>query len=119
MIKGVGVDLVDVTRFERTIARTPRLVERLFAETERQGNARTLAGRFAAKEAFIKAVGNPSGMRWHEVQIHKDALGKPNILVSGGVAAITAAAGIDRFHLSITHDGTMACAFVVAEGGLE
>ena len=109
--------MVDVTRFERTLARTPRLVERLFAESERVGNARTLAGRFAAKEAFIKAVGDPRGMRWHEVQISKDELGKPNILVSGGVADITAASGIERFHVSITHDGTMACAFVVAEGG--
>ncbi len=114
-IIGIGVDLVDVARFERSLAKTPRLLERLFAETERSGSSRSLAGRFAAKEAFIKAVGDPRGMRWHEVVIAKDALGKPSIAASGGVAKILSAAGIDKLHLSITHDGAMACAMVVAE----
>ena len=116
MIIGVGVDAVDLARFERAISRTPRLVERLFTVAERTGSAKTLAGRFAAKEAFIKSVGDPRGMNWQEVAVEKDALGKPGISVSGATAKITDAAGIDKFHLSITHDGGMAIAFVVAEG---
>jgi holo-[acyl-carrier protein] synthase len=116
MIVGVGVDAVDLARFERAIAKTPRLIERLFTTDERIGSARTLAGRFAAKEAFIKAVGDPRGMNWQEVSVDKDALGKPGLSVSGATAKITDAAGIDKFHLSITHDGGMAIAFVVAEG---
>ena len=116
MIIGVGVDAVDLSRFERAISKTPRLIERLFTAHERIGSARTLAGRFAAKEAFIKSVGDPRGMNWQEVSVDKDALGKPSISVSGATARITGAAGIDKFHLSITHDGGMAIAFVVAEG---
>jgi holo-[acyl-carrier protein] synthase len=116
MIIGVGVDAVDLARFERSIAKTPRLVERLFTSDERIGSPRTLAGRFAAKEAFIKSVGDPRGMNWQEVSVEKDALGKPSLAVSGATAKITDAAGIDKFHLSITHDGGMAIAFVVAEG---
>lgn len=119
MIIGVGVDAVDLSRFERAISKTPRLIERLFTTDERLGSARTLAGRFAAKEAFIKSVGDPRGMNWQEVSIGKDALGKPSILVSGATAKITNAAGIDKFHVSITHDGGMAIAFVVAEGRKE
>jgi len=116
MIIGVGVDAVDLNRFERAILKTPRLIERLFTKDERLGSARTLAGRFAAKEAFIKSVGDPRGMNWQEVSVDKDALGKPSISVSGATAEIAGAAGIDKFHLSITHDGGMAIAFVVAEG---
>lgn len=119
MILGIGVDLVDIARFESKLADTPNLAARLFADVEladAAGSAQKLAGKFAAKEAFVKAVGNPVGMNWHDVRVAKDALGKPSIVVSGEVARITAAAGIDRFHLSITHDGGMACAFVVAEG---
>jgi holo-[acyl-carrier protein] synthase len=116
MIIGVGVDLVEIARFQRTIERTPAFITRVFAEAERQGSAQTLAGKFAAKEAFIKALGDSAGLAWHEVQVVKNAAGKPSLEVSGQVAEITRAAGIEKFHLSITHDAGMACAFVVAEG---
>lgn len=115
MIVGVGIDAVELARFERAITRTPRLIERLFVASEQTGSVRSLAGRFAAKEAFIKAVGSPSGMKWHEVVVGKEPSGRPVITVSGGTAITTAAAGIDKFHLSITHDGAMAMAYVVAE----
>jgi len=57
MIIGVGIDLVDLARFERAVTKTPKLLERLFVETEREVSMTSLAGRFAAKEAFVKALG--------------------------------------------------------------
>ncbi|MEY4311085.1 MAG: hypothetical protein RLZ71_1011 [Actinomycetota bacterium] len=115
MIIGVGVDLVDLARFERAITRTPRLIERLFTAGERTGSMRTLAGRFAAKEAMIKAVGDPRGMRWHEVEVLKDSIGKPTLATHGATAKIADAAGINAWHVSISHDGGKAVAVVVAE----
>ena len=116
MILGVGVDMVGLERFERALTRTPKLLERLFDESERNAPVRTLAGRFAAKEAFIKAVGDPRGLRWTEVRIGADSVGKPHIHTTGATANLIAERGISSFHLSITHDAGLACAFVVAEG---
>ncbi len=118
MIVGVGVDLVDLQRFEQTLANTPKMVERLFAECEREGSVQTLAGRFAAKEAFIKAVGNSLGMNWHDVFLTYDQNGKPSLNTAGETDRLVKEAGIQRFHVSISHDGGKAIAFVVAEGGV-
>lgn len=116
MIVGVGVDLVDVARFSRAVDRTPRLLERLFAESERDRPLRSLAARFAAKEALIKAVGHSSGFRWHDMRVVSDEERNPGFEVSGGVAEALAAIGASRVHLSLSHDGGHAMAFVVAEG---
>jgi holo-[acyl-carrier protein] synthase len=115
MIVGIGVDLVDVPRFVRSIERTPGLLDRLFAESERGLPARSLAARFAAKEALIKAFGDASGFRWHDMQIVSDADGKPSFRLTGQVAETAARLGAAAIHLSMTHDGDSACAFVVAE----
>lgn len=115
MIVGVGVDLVDLARFERAITKTPELVEKIFAESERSGSVETLAGKFAAKEALVKAVGDPSGLQWHEVLVSKDALGKPSLSTVGSTASFVADRGINSLHLSISHDAGSAIAFVVAE----
>jgi holo-[acyl-carrier protein] synthase len=115
-ILGVGVDLVDINRFERALTRTPRLAQRLFTENEAQASARTLAGRFAAKEALVKALGGGTGLKWIELQVSKNQAGRPVILASGQSAVTIAQAGVKRLQLSISHDGGIACAFVVAEG---
>ena len=73
MIAGIGIDVVDILRFERSIARTPRLIDRLFAESERDRPARSLAARFAAKEALIKALGGHAVIRWHDMQVVQDS----------------------------------------------
>ncbi len=114
-ILGVGIDLVDISRFERALKRAPRLAERLFAENEAQASSRTLAGRFAAKEALVKALGSPQGLRWSELQVSKNQNGRPVFLASGQSAVTLARAGVVRLQLSISHDGGIACAFVVAE----
>lgn len=115
MVVGVGVDLVDITRFEEQVAKAPGLLERLFTATERDASMQTVAGRFAAKEALIKALGGSDGVSWQEVEITKNASGKPEITTTGATAQAVADAGVSKLHLSISHDGGMAIAMVVAE----
>ncbi|WP_144121796.1 MULTISPECIES: holo-ACP synthase [Catellatospora] len=124
MIVSVGNDVVLVDRFAQALRRTPNLTERLFTEAERttrSGNPRSpesLAARFAAKEAVAKALGAPAGMQWHDCEIVVDADGRPWLTVSGTVAAVAAERGVERWHLSLSHDGGIASAVVIAEAGL-
>ena len=115
MIVGIGVDLVDLARFERAVDRTPRLRDRLFAETERSKPLRSLAGRFAAKEALIKALGSSDGIHWLDITVSNDAEGDPRFELSGETADVIAARGITSLHLSMSHDAGAAIAFVIAE----
>jgi holo-[acyl-carrier protein] synthase len=114
-IVGVGVDVVDLARFERALDRTPRLRDRLFTPDEGVLPVRSLASRFAAKEALLKALGDTSGARWHDMRVVSDAEGNPDLVVSGRVAEIAAARGIATLHVSLSHDAGVAIAFVVAE----
>lgn len=116
MIIGIGVDVVDIERFGRQLQRTPGLVARLFVPTERELPTRSLAARFAAKEAVAKALGAPAGMNWQDCCIAVDAAGVPSVEVCGTVAAAAARRGISAWHLSLSHDGGLATAMVVAEG---
>jgi holo-[acyl-carrier protein] synthase len=116
VIIGVGVDVVDVARFEETLARTPGVAERLFTETERGLPTPSLAARFAAKEALAKALAAPGGMRWQDAEIARGPQGEPVIVVTGTVADVARAKGVTAWHLSLSHDGGLAVAFVVAEG---
>ncbi|PTL73072.1 holo-ACP synthase [Rathayibacter caricis DSM 15933] len=115
MIVGIGVDVVDLARFGRAIDRTPRLRDRLFAASERDLPIASLAGRFAAKEAFIKALGDSAGARWHDMVVERDEHGNPSFALHGAARAAADARGITRVHLSMSHDAGIATAFVVAE----
>ena len=120
MIVGIGVDLVDIARFERGLIRTPALRARLFAESEqaRDGKPmplRSLAGRFAAKEALIKALGDSSGVQWHDMRVINDDLGNPGFELFESTKAIADGRGITAIHLSMSHDAGLAIAYVVAE----
>ncbi|GAA0515168.1 holo-[acyl-carrier-protein] synthase [Paractinoplanes deccanensis] len=121
MIVAVGIDVVLVERFARALERTPLLGVRLFTEDERMTgsgsprSAESLAARFAAKEAVAKALGAPAGLRWHDCEIVADPDGRPWLTVSGTVAAAATERGINRWHLSLSHDGGIASAMVVAE----
>lgn len=116
MIVGVGVDLVDVARFDQAIKNTPKLISRLFTDSEKDLVLNSLAARFAAKEALMKAVGKAAGLSFQEVEVVKDKFGKPGFALSGESAKTVAASGIANLHLSISHDGQMAIAYVIAEG---
>ena len=112
---GVGIDVVDIARLGRALDRTPRLAERLFTDGERPLPTRSLAARFAAKEAVAKALGAPGGLRWRDAEVLRAASGRPLLAVHGGVAQEARAQGITHWHLSLSHDGGLATAVVVAE----
>lgn len=116
MIIGIGVDLVDIGRFEETLRRTPALADRLFAESERDLPPRSLAASFAAKEAVAKALGAPPGLSWTDVEVIRDARGCPRLEIRGTVADAARQRGIRRWHVSLSHDAGMSIAMVVAEG---
>ncbi len=115
-VVGVGVDLVVVSRFTATLQRTPNLAARLFRAEELDAAPSTVAGRFAAKEAIAKALGAPSGLAWTDAVVRRTDAGQPYFVVAGTVAQRARELGIERFHLSISHDGDFATAMVVAEG---
>jgi holo-[acyl-carrier protein] synthase len=115
VIIGIGVDVVDLARFERAIDRTPALRDRIFTEAERALPLHSLAGRFAAKEALIKAIGDSTGVRWHDMEVVSNELGNPSFVLHNAVAGITEVLGIGRIHLSMSHDGGIAIAYVVVE----
>ncbi len=115
MIVGVGIDVVDVARFTETLTRTPRLRDRLFTAAERELPPASLAARFAAKEAVAKALGAPVGLRWTDVTVVRGPDGAPSLDATGTVAARAEALGVDRFHVSLSHDAGIASAVVIAE----
>ena len=115
-IVGVGVDVVEVERLERALARTPSLAASLFTTGEREAaRAESLAARFAAKEAVAKALGAPGGLRWVDAEVVREPGGRPRLVLHGGVAEEARAQGISTWHLSLSHDGGIATAVVVAE----
>lgn len=115
MIVGVGTDLCVVARFEAMLERRPGLAERLLTPAELSLSIQSQAARFAAKEAFAKALGSPGGMRWLDCEVTNSDAGQPHFLISGTVAARVAELGIGKVHLSISHDGGFATALVVCE----
>ncbi|MDT7537928.1 MAG: holo-[acyl-carrier protein] synthase [Actinomycetota bacterium] len=116
MIVGVGVDVVDIERFGQSLERTPGLEARLFTDHERTSTGlASLAARFAAKEAVAKALGAPGNLRWTDAEVVSEESGRPVLQLTGGVAAAATALGIRTWHLSLSHDGGIATAFVVAE----
>jgi holo-[acyl-carrier protein] synthase len=116
MIVGIGVDIAEISRVTEALRRTPALAGRLFAQGERNGPAASLAAAFAAKEAVAKVLGAPAGLRWTDVEIVHNPVGRPLLQVSGTVADAATRLGIRTWHLSLSHDGGMCVAMVVAEG---
>lgn len=116
MILGIGVDTVDIERFGRALSRTPRLRERLFTEGERVLSTASLAARFAAKEALIKAMGGSGQSSWLEMEVVADSHRAPRFRLVGNAATLASSLGVTNLQLSLAHDGGQAIAFVVAEG---
>ncbi len=112
MIDGVGIDVVDIDRFKQSLERTPALESKLFTEAERVNSTQSLAARFAAKEALVKALNAESGILWHEAEVMSLEGGKPAFIFYGAVAALVDGA---KVHLSISHDAGIATAIVIVE----
>lgn len=119
MIRGIGIDTVQIDRFERQLARTPALVDRLFVGEERGLGVRSLAARFAAKEALIKALGGSAGLSWQDMEVRRGAERAPYFLRTAALERALHVRGAHRIHLSLTHDAGVATAFVVVESDLE
>jgi holo-[acyl-carrier protein] synthase len=117
VIVGVGIDVVDIERFTRILARRPGLATRLFTSVERGLPVASLAARFAAKEAVAKALGAPAGLAWQDCEVVTAASGRPRLVLRGAVAAAAAAAGVQTWHVSLSHDAGIASAVVLAESG--
>ena len=115
VIIGVGVDVVDVARFTEAMRRTPGLVGRLFTDAEQRLPAASLAARFAAKEALAKALGAGGGMAWTDAEVRVDDVGRPSLAITGTVLARADSLGVTRWHISLSHDGGIAAATVIAE----
>src|SRR5213080_2697936 len=122
VILGVGIDVVPVERFAESLSRTPSLADRLFTAAEQvtaSGAPRTaesLAARFAAKEALAKSLGAGGGMEWTDAEVLVDDAGRPSLSITGTVQARASALGVTRLHVSLSHDGGIASATVIAEG---
>jgi holo-[acyl-carrier protein] synthase len=120
-IVGVGIDVVPVDRFAATLARTPSMLDRLFTTAEqrtRSGvprSAESLAARFAAKEALAKSLGAGGGMEWTDAEVVVDDAGRPSLSITGTVQTRADALGVTRLHVSLSHDGGIASATVIAE----
>ena len=125
MIAGIGVDLVSIPRLAALLGRRgDAAVSRFFtaAEAERcrasKSALESFAARFAAKEAFFKALGTGWGLggRWTEVEVVSAPSGAPGLRLSGRAAEAAAERGVVRIHLSLTHTDDTAAAFVILEG---
>ena len=114
-IVGIGVDVVDLVRFAASLERTPTLRDRLFTAAEADLPLESLAGRFAAKEALAKAMRAPSGLSWQDFEVVNDSRGAPEFVLHGAAPERLSSLGILTVHLSISHDTTVATAFVVTE----
>ena len=124
-ISGLGNDLVRIGRFRRFVEDNKQaLLERIFTAGElayslpKADPASHLAARFAAKEAFLKALGLGlrCGIKWREVQVVRNDLGQPAIVLSGRAEELFRDRGHKTVHLSCSHDGDYAFATVILEG---
>ena len=124
MIVSIGVDIIEVYRIRETLERTPRFVERVFTEKEREyceargaAAAQSYAARFAAKEAFLKALrtGWRGKIGWQDIEIKNDEQGAPYFEISGEAREILENLGANKIHLSISHTTEHAIANVILE----
>ena len=122
MIVGMGIDVCSIDRMRKALERHgDRFFSRICTEAERsdltgRDVATALAGRFAVKEAFAKALDGARGVGWHEVQVRRSPTGRPVLELSGNAVTKMAEFGAERWHVSITHDAGVAVAVVVLEG---
>jgi holo-[acyl-carrier protein] synthase len=124
VILGLGIDVCPVERIGGIVERHGELfTERVFTDGERNhagdGPVRDerLAARWAAKEAAIKALSAPDGLRWHDMEVVNDEAGAATLELRGNAAARAQELGVERVWLSISHAGGVAVATVILEGG--
>ncbi len=123
MILGIGTDIIEVKRMEKSISNGTRFREKIFSEHEqkycetKKNKFQNYGGRFAAKEAFFKAVGTGyrGGIGFSDIEIINDELGKPEIVFSEKAEEFYKELKIKKIHVTITHIKEYASANVVIE----
>ncbi len=124
MIVSIGIDIVEVYRIRETVERTARFVERVYTTRERAyceskgaAKAQSYAARFAAKEAFLKALktGWRGRITWHDMEILNDEFGVPTLSIKGEAENLMRNLGADKIHISISHTTDHAVAQVILE----
>ncbi len=122
-IRGLGTDLVEVERFRLALTRRKTLSERLFTEgeqayaNEQHDPVKSLAARFGAKEATMKALGAGLGaFRFRDVEVLREEGGEPGLALYGAAAALAGARGVTAWQVSLTHTDSTAMAVVLALG---
>ncbi len=124
MIIGTGIDIVDISRFERFLQEgKDGILRRLFTLHEmeycgrKKRSAQHFALRFAAKEAFLKAcgLGLREGLSWQDIEVINDPLGKPELRLYGKAGEIAHEKGLRKSFTSLSHDGNYAIAMVILE----
>lgn len=122
MSVGIGIDTVDVQRFAEMMERRPEMMQRLFTDAERaygrsMANPHpSMAVRFAAKEATMKAMGVGLGaFGFHDVEVVKAESGAPFLALHGPAQALSDELGVKQWRLSLTHTCSVATAMVIAE----
>ncbi|HWL90828.1 MAG TPA: holo-ACP synthase [Actinomycetota bacterium] len=119
-IVGLGVDICEIARMERAIARHPTLRDRVFTPEEiaycdsKARPAESYAGRFAAREATIKALGGYRGRLWQDISITRHPSGAPAIRLDGNAKRRADALGVTDVLITFTHEKTSAVAFAIA-----
>lgn len=123
MIIGVGIDLIEVSRIKKSVANNETFLSKVYTDREiakcrtSSSEYQCLAARFAAKEAFMKAVGTgwAKGIRWSEIQTLNQESGRPYITLSGKAEEIAAELGVEKINLSLSHIADIASAIVILE----
>jgi holo-[acyl-carrier protein] synthase len=123
MIIGMGIDIADQTRFQRSLDRQgERIIQRIFTENEivicqrYRKNVEHFAGKFAVKEAFMKAIGKETAkIEFKEIEVLNQENGAPYILTHGKAKEAVEKLGITKIHISISHDANIAAAVVILE----
>jgi len=122
MIVGIGTDLIEVKRIEKSV-QNPAFLNKIFSDREqeickkKQSNVQSLAARFAAKESFMKALGTgwSKGIKFNEIEILNDDIGKPKIYLKGNAKKKVEKFGINKIFVTLSHLKEIATATVILE----
>jgi holo-[acyl-carrier protein] synthase len=123
MIYGIGTDVIEVSRIKKQVESDTGFKEKIFSKKEieycdpRRNKEQNYAARYAAKEAFFKALGTGwrFGVEFKEIEVLNDELGKPEIFLSGKAKAFFAEKGLKKIHTTMSHIKETATAFVIIE----
>lgn len=121
MIKGIGIDIIEIDRIRQAIIKNNKFIDRIFTINEkktleeREYNPHTIAGYFAAKEAVSKALGTGiRNMSWKDIEILNNSLGKPYVKLHNNAKDLAYSMNIDKILVSISHSKENAIAQAIA-----